>query len=136
MAILNLEKVPRNDPYYQACLAVSTVGGTAIGMTLGSATLPVVGTVAGWASGMAFGFVAGYLACPYLAPGMRRKIEQNLPMSALEVGLAADAMARYANVYHARDALKLLAISKAARVPAGAKACVDPNSVAKQLLRS
>jgi hypothetical protein len=101
---------------------------------MGSVAMPVLGTVAGWAAGLTLGFAAGFLSCPYLAPRIRRKLEGGFPLDMREVRQAADAMSQYASLTSAPDAVKLLAVVKAA--PRGrAAACRDPAYVASALLK-
>jgi hypothetical protein len=113
------EKVSREDPYYQGCVAASTLGGALSGGMVGAAA-GGVGVLPGVAAGTALGFGAGYLACPYLAPLIRRKLETGAELSSSEVKAAAHAMSRYAGVSSASDAVKLLAVTRSAiHHPAG-----------------
>lgn len=134
MALLGWQRVSRDDPYYEGCLAGSSVGGVAIGATMGSFVVPGIGTFTAGVAGLAIGFAAGYVACPFLAPGLRRKIEGNLQMSAIELNEAAEAMGRYAGVGNASEAIKLVAISKAAPIPQRPPLCRDPRADAQKLL--
>jgi hypothetical protein len=97
--------------------------------------VPGLGTLAGFGSGVVWGFVMGYLACPYLAPGIKRKFELDQSLSDAELRTAADAMSRYADVKTASDALKLVAlVRRDARIVADTPVCAAPAQVARRLL--
>lgn len=131
------ESVDRSDSDYKACVALMTAGGAVIGTAVGAlASVPTGGTslLAGPASGALWGFVAGYLACPYLAPAVRRKIEAGSMLTDSEVRSAADAMSTYAGVGRASEAVRLLSMVRGSAHSSGAKRCVDPRSVAHHLL--
>ena len=134
MPLEGWEKVNRDDPYYKACMTVTAAAGAIVGGATGSILGPA-GTVGGYAGGVAWGFAAGYLACPYLVPAVRKKIEDGLALNDQEVAAAADAMGRYANVAHAVDAVKLVAVVRrvggASRQP---RLAALPDAAAKRLL--
>ena len=107
------EKVDRNDDYYKACLVGTTAIGAVSGLLTGAPTGP--GAVVTTAAGGVLGFTVGYLACPYLAPQIRKKIEGGLALNEGEIKSAAHAMSRYAGVSKAGDAVKLLAVTRSQR---------------------
>jgi hypothetical protein len=128
------EKVSRSDPYYKACLTVASAGGAIAGGAVGSFLGPA-GTGVGYLGGAAEGLAAGYLACPYLAPYIRAKFEQALPLTEADLRSAAEAMTRHAGVEQAADAVKLLAMVRSLGPSAGSRAaCLDPRLAARQLL--
>ena len=128
------ERVSRSDPYYKGCLAAFTGGGAILGGMTGSVLGPL-GTGAGYLGGAAEGFAAGYLACPYLAPRIRAKFEQGLPLTEMDMRPAAEAMSRHAGVDRAEDALKLLGVVRSLGPTAGSRAaCLDPRLAARRLL--
>lgn len=110
MPLLNWEVVSRDDPDYRTCLAVSAAAGAGIGSVtgLGAFSVPLA------MGGAAWGLAAGYAACPYLLPAIRRKIEGVLPLSEFEVRSAADALGRYAHIADAKDSVKLLSLVRRA----------------------
>ena len=77
MPLFGWERVDREDPDYKACLTVTTSAGAIVGGMTGSFLGPA-GTLAGYAGGAVWGLAAGYLACPYLVPAVKRKIENGL----------------------------------------------------------
>ena len=133
MPLTGWEKVSREDEVYKACLTVSTAGGAIVGGMTGSFLGPA-GTVSGYLGGAAWGFAAGYLACPFLVPPIKSKIERRLDLSEAEVREAAEAMGRYALVSDAGSALRLLAVVIEHTGKPGAQACPTPQFVARQLL--
>lgn len=135
MALFGWERVGRNNSDYKACLAATTATGAIVGGATGS-VVPVAGTVAGYAGGALWGLAAGYLACPYLVPAIKNKIEKGMHLTDSETRSAAEAMGTYVGIRDASEAVKLVALVKTTRnrkmnVPA----CTSANSVAKQLLR-
>lgn len=134
MPLLHWERVGRDDADDKACLAVSVAGGAVAGAIPGS-LVPVAGTVAGYAGRAAWGFVFGCLACPSLAPAIRRKLDQRVPLNDLAVRAAAEAMGRYAGVTQAPAALKLVRLARTANGGATTvRTCGDPAAVARQIL--
>ncbi len=134
MGLVGWERVGRNDQSYKACVAVTTAGGAIAGGVTGSFLGPA-GTLTGYAGGAAWGLTIGYLACPYLVPALKRKIESSMPLSEAEVRSAAEAMGRYAGVREATDAVRLLGMVRTcdpSRRIGGA--CGDPAATARQLL--
>lgn len=135
MSLLGWETVGRDDPDYTACVVVTSAAGSIVGGATGSFLGPV-GTVGGYAGGGAWGFAIGYLACPYLVPAVKRKIESGLQLSDTEVRSAAEAMGRYAQVTKASDALRLVSFVKSLPPTSNASStCTNPSLVAKQMLR-
>jgi len=114
-------------------MVVSSAAGAVLGGATGSFLGPA-GTVAGYLGGSAWGFAAGYLACPYLVPAVRRKIEAGSFMTDFEARSAAEAMGRYAGVNRAVEALRLVSLVKGARVSPRVSVCLNPSFVAKQIL--
>jgi len=136
MGLFGWETVSRDDPSYKACLTATTGGGAIVGGMTGSFLGPA-GTIAGYAGGAAWGFGLGYLACPYVPPLVKKKIESGFSLSDSEIRSAADAMSRYAGVQQASDAVKLVALVKSnARAKLGGEVCRDPARTARQLLAS
>lgn len=134
MPLTGWEKVTRDSEAYKACLAVSTAGGAVIGMATGS-IVPGGGTIAGFAGGAFWGFISGYLACPYLAPAIKKKLELGNGLTSLETRSAAEAMSKYANVTEASDAVKLVRIVKETKVDMSKKSvCHSPTAIARNLL--
>jgi hypothetical protein len=135
MPLLGWENVSRDDPDYKLCVKASVAAGTVIGGVTGSMAMGT-GTIPGALAGSLWGLALGYLACPYVAPAVRRKIESAMPLSDADVRSAAEAMAQYAGVKQASDALKLLALVKCTRreTRPAAGACNDPRRTAQQLL--
>ena len=134
MSLFGWEKVSRDATSYKACVALTTSGGAIVGMIPGS-VVPGAGTLAGYAGGAVWGFAIGYLACPYLAPAVRRKLETGMPLSHTEIRSAAEAMGSYAGINGADDAVKLVGMVKA--LPANkivAPDCLSPTYAAKRLL--
>jgi hypothetical protein len=136
MKLFGWEKVSRDDKNYKACLAITSGAGAVIGAAVGS-PVPVAGTVAGYAAGAVWGFAAGFVLCPYLAPAVKRKIENGLPMTEAEVRNAAEAMGQYASLQDAPDAVKLVSFVKALG-PSSPRSlsCEDPADYAKHLLKT
>jgi hypothetical protein len=134
MPLFGWESVSRDDPSYKTCLAASTGSGVVIGaMTGRSAGLQ--GVLAGAAGGLLWGFGLGYLACPYLVPAVKRKIENGLSLNDAEIRSAADAMSRYASVGQASEALKLVGLVKSTvPVSYSGAVCRDPAQTARRLL--
>jgi hypothetical protein len=135
MPLLGWERVSRDNPDYKACLAVTTAGGAIVGGATGSPLL-LPGVMAGYAAGAAWGLAIGYLACPYLAPAVRQKIQAGAALSDLELRSASEAMGQYAGVSNASDAIKLVRLVKGARAPRTVQPCMDPRIAAKQLLKT
>ena len=138
MGLFGWERVERDDDYYKVCLAGSTAAGFVAGVITAGAAAPATGGTSflvGPKSGTAIGFAAGYLACPYLAPFIRRKIEDNVPLSRAEVLPAAEALGLYAGVKDANDALRLLAMVRTqANKSESLAQCDDPVRTAHKLL--
>lgn len=135
MQLFGWERVDRENADYKACVAITTAGGAIVGGATGS-VVPGAGNVAGYAAGGLWGFVLGYLACPYLAPVVRRKIESGMPLTHIEIRSASEAMGSYAGVNSAPDAVKLVRLVKiAGGNKSVAPTCSNPAETAKQLLR-
>ena len=136
MPLANWERVDRNDPAYKACLGLTSAAGAVIGGATGSPAL-VLGMTAGYVAGAAWGLAIGYLACPYLIPHVRSKIESGTFLTDSELRSAAEALASYAGVQDAPAGVKLLAIVKLrlAAAPGNGPACQHPAIVAQELLR-
>lgn len=138
MTLTGWERAERSDPYYQACLAGFGLGGAAAGGIVGgAAAAPTAGLSlpALLSAGVALGLAAGYLACPYLAPMIRRKLESGAPLSSAELKSAAETMGRYANVRSAGEALKLLAVVRAKAPEAkNAQCAIDGPYAARQVV--
>jgi hypothetical protein len=131
------EKVERTNPYYKGCLTASVAAGFAAGNIVGgSASVPTGGlSFLAVPAGLAGGFAAGYVVCPYLAPGIRRKIEAAIPLSELEVRSAAESLGMYAGLRDASQAIRLLSIVRLQpRAGKTASQCADPATTAQQLL--
>lgn len=133
MPLFDWERVPRSDPVYQACLA-TTVGAFAIVGGAAGGPLLLPGILGGYAAGAAWGFATGFLACPYLVPAIKRKIETGEAFNLNDVRSAAETMSTYADVNKARDALMLLATVRRIRRPAGGEVCSNPAVVAREIL--
>jgi proteasome assembly chaperone (PAC2) family protein len=134
MPLFEWEKVTRDSPEYNTCLAVTTAAGSIIGGATGS-IVPVAGTLAGYSAGALWGFVGGYLLCPYLAPAVRKKLESGSQLSHVEVKSAAEAMSKYAAVQRASDAVKLLGMVKLTKItPRSGNKCLIPSKMAKDIL--
>ena len=135
MSLFNWEKVDRNNSDYKACVKRTTGVGAVAGMIYGS-VLPGAGNLAGFASGALYGFVAGYLACPYLAPVIKKKIEQSMPLTQVEIKSAAEAMGSYAGLSNAPDAIKLVALVKSSKNTSSTSSmCSNPRYTAKLILK-
>ena len=135
MSLFNWEKVDRNNPYYKACVRGKTGVGAVHGMIYGS-VLPGAGNLAGFASGALYGFVAGYLTCPYLAPVIKKKIEQNWPLTQVEIKSAVETMGSYAGLPSAPDAIKLVAQVKSSKNNSSTSSmCSNQNYTAKLILK-
>jgi hypothetical protein len=137
MGLSGWEKVPRSDPYYRACVVTSTAGMAVAGDIIAPMAAPLTGGTSFLLvpAGAIMGFVGGYLACPYLAPILRSKIEQQLQLTDQEVRQAADAMARYSAVGDAGKAIKLLAFAKTQAASAKSPPrCENPPDVGRQIL--
>lgn len=135
MSLSNWEKVSRSDPGYKACLTGTTAALSVVGGMTGAAA-GGLGAVPGYAAGALYGFIAGYLACPYLVPLIRGKIESGEILSEYEMRSAAESMGRYAQLSGAPDAVRLLAMIRQGQPKRlGSPACVHPAYVAQQLLR-
>lgn len=133
-----MERVSRDDPYYKACLAASTVAGGVAGNIVGSVAAPATAGLSlatlPW-GGIAMGFAVGYLACPYLSPLLRPKIENNLRLDEFAVDQALRAMSQYAHVSNSGDAVKLLAMVRSMPRPhRTAPVCTTPGLAAQTLL--
>lgn len=143
MGLTSWERVGANDPAYKACMA-GTVGlGAVAGIIAGSAG--AAGTAGALTpfmpalmlKGAALGFAAGYFACPFLAPAIRRKFELGQPLDVLEVRTAAEAMGKYAGVNSAPEAVKLVAMARGLAAGArGQPVCAAPAQAARDLLGS
>ena len=134
MRLLGWDTVGRDDPNYKACASLATAIGAVAGGATGSFLGPA-GTVAGYAGGAAWGLAGGYLACPYLVPALKRKIESGMPLTNAEVRSAAEALGQYARVRQATDAVKLLAMVRiSCRTGVGSSSCHSPALTARQLL--
>src|SRR5260370_7780971 len=106
-----------------------SVGGGGAGATAGPCFLGVP-------AGLALGFAAGYLTCPYLAPNIRRKIENGALLSDLEVRWASDALGKYAGLRDANQAVKLLSIVRGQPLrPDTAPQCISSTPARQQFLR-
>ncbi|MEM9434653.1 MAG: hypothetical protein AAGA12_12095 [Pseudomonadota bacterium] len=133
-----MERVSRNDRYYKACLAASTAAGAISGKIVAGFSAPVTGGLSLATvplGGIAVGFSFGYLACPYLAPAIRSKIERDLPLDDFAMDQSIRAMSLYAAVHNPYDAVKLLALVRT--VPKNmtdAPVCSSPQMDAKALL--
>jgi hypothetical protein len=139
MPLAGWDRVGRDNEDYKTCVQAASAAGAVLGMVTGAAA-GGVGAPAGFVAGALWGFAAGYLACPYLAPAVRKKIEGGQTLSDVEVRSAADALGRYASVHQAPDAIRLLGLVRQAQCSpmgrAGAPAgCVAPAASAQQLLR-
>ncbi|WP_019668333.1 hypothetical protein [Eudoraea adriatica] len=135
MPLFNWEKVDRNNPHYKTCVKATTAAGAVAGMATGS-VIPVAGTAAGFLGGAFWGFVGGYLACPYLVPAIKKKIEQDIPLTNYEIKSATEAMGSYAGLSSAPDAIKLLALVKSSKKSGTISSmCSNPNYIAKQILK-
>src|SRR5260370_42077410 len=107
-----------------------SVGGGGAAPTAGTSFLAVP-------AGLALGFAAGYLTCPYLAPNIRRKIEDGALLSDLEVRWASDALGKYAGLRDANQAVKLLSIVRGQALrPDTAPQCISSTLAGQQLLRA
>jgi hypothetical protein len=134
MPLLEWEHVQRDDPDSKACVTVTSAAGAIVGGMTGSFLGPA-GTVAGYAGGAVWGFGIAYLACPYLVPAIKGKIESGIPLTDAELRSAAEAMGRYANVNRAPDAVRLVAVVRSARQVKGLNGvCRDPSATATQIL--
>jgi|CXWL01.1.fsa_nt_gi hypothetical protein len=134
MPLFGWEKVSRDSSDYKTCVSITTAAGAIIGGATAS-VVPVAGTLAGYAGGALWGLAAGYLACPYLAPAVKRKIEKGMPLAESELRSAAEAMGTYAGVNNAPDAVKLVGMVKSIRGrKPSAQVCSNPALVAKDLL--
>ena len=132
---MKFEKTTRDDPYYKACVAGTTVIGAAVGMFGGSLAVPGAGTLAGAAGAGLIGFGIGYFACPYLAPAIKKKIQGNVKLSEEELFSAVEAMKTYSGTRGDLEAIKLVALVKS--IPSETSenlVCGNPNKVAKNLL--
>ena len=137
MSLDHWDKVSRDSSEYKTCLVTSTGAGAIVGSAVGSAVpIPVLGTVSGYAGGAFWGFVFGYLACPYIAPAVKKKIENGMSLTDSEVRAASEAMGLYADLKKADDAIKLLALIKSTSPRAvSSQDCSDPKFIAQELLR-
>jgi len=105
------EKVSRDSEEYKGCVAAVTGVGGVAGLIVGAAGSPLTaGTsvAALGAAGVGMGFITGYLACPYLAPKVKKKLLDGAELSDLEAKNAAQAMGRYALVSDAKSATQLV----------------------------
>jgi len=134
MPLYGWESVSRDDPSYKACLQVTTGAFAVVGVMTGR-SMGVGGTLAGAAAGLVWGFGVGYLACPYLAPAVKRKLESGQQLTEAEIRSAADSMSRYANVQQAAHAVRLVALVKStAQTSFTGAVCRNPAHAARQLL--
>ena len=135
MSLFGWEKVSRNDSDYKTCVQVTTAVGVVAGMATGAPAL-APGVLAGAAAGAFWGFVGGYLACPYLVPVLKRKLELGQPLTQVELKSAAEAMGKYANVKNASEAIKLVALTKTTKINAACSmSCSNPNQTAMLILK-
>ena len=94
------------------------------------------GVLAGAAAGAFWGVVGGYIACPYLVPALKKKLELGQSLTEVELKSAVEAMGKYANMNNALEAIKLVAIAKTTKNNAAfAKSCSDPNQTARLILK-
>lgn len=139
MGLSGWRRAERSDPYYKACVATFVGGGAVAGNIVGGFAAPVTGgtSFAAVPVGIAMGFVAGFLLCPDLAPRAREQLERGFPLSKADVKSAAEAMGRYASVYRADEALKLLALARFYAPRANRAQCnMSGGYVARQILAS
>jgi hypothetical protein len=134
MPLADWASVDRSDPGYKACLLLAGGGGALVGGALGSFLGPA-GTVSGYLGGAAWGLTAGYLACPYLVPPLKKKLKEGLPMTEAEVRSAAEVLGNYASLKKASDAIDLLGIVRMHATRDGsAPLCQTPVIVARQII--
>jgi hypothetical protein len=131
MPLFDWEKVSRSNPYYKACLTGLTAGGAILG---GAVTAPVGAAPVGYVSGAGLGLAIGYLACPYIAPRLKEKLDLGDTLQHDDIASAVEAMHRYVGVKSANEAVKLVAIARAnITYPASPPLCTTPQRLAKQL---
>ena len=108
----NWEKVSRNSDEYKACQMATAGIGVAAGGIVGGAGAPLTAGLSVpvvMAAGGLLGFAAGYLACPYLAPAVKRKLTDGVTLSSNEANNAVEAMHKYAGFTDERKSLAILA---------------------------
>ena len=106
------EKVERDSAEYEACVAATSVVGVGAGGITGGAgaaltaglSVPVL-----MAAGGALGYVAGYLACPYLAPAVKKKLMAGERITHNEAKNAIEAMHLYGNFTNEQQTLTTFA---------------------------
>lgn len=134
MPLVGWESVRRSDPSFKACLTVTGGAAAIVGGATGSFLGPA-GTVYGYLGGAAWGLAIGYLACPYLIPALKKKLEEGLPMTEGEVRSASEALGRYASLTKASDTIELLGVVRVHAARDGvAPVCRAPARVARQIL--
>lgn len=139
MNLLGWENVDRSDIYYRACMVATTAAGGAAGIIVGGvSSVPTAGMSFSLVpAGLALGLAAGYLACPYLAPRIKKKLEMGVPLADHDVRPAVEALAAYAGIRNASDAVKLLAIVRAQSPGARLSSrCDNPAFAAQRLLKA
>jgi hypothetical protein len=137
MELFGWERTSRSDPYYKACMVGAVAAGGLSGKIVGAmASVPTGGaSFILVPAGLALGFVTGYMACPYLAPSIRQRVEAGMSLSEAEVRKAAESMGRYAQVRDASEAVTLLLIARRLAGDArGAQCTVNGAFAARQLL--
>lgn len=135
MPLFDWESVSRDDPDYKMCTNVTSAAGFVVGAAVGAPLRRAEAIVATGAAGAILGFAFGYLACPYLVPAVKRKLETGSFMSDADVRFAAEAMSQYASVTQASDAVRLVSFVKSAHFPSKASlVCPNPSLIARQLL--
>ena len=140
MPFADWEKVSRSSDDYKICLVGTTAVGAVGGMAVGAFTVNPLGVLGGGVGGALLGLGFGYIACPYLAPLVKRKIMNGERMDETEVRTAAEAMSRYAGISNAEDSVRLLARVRqslpSAKNIANRPVCQSPQATAQMLLHA
>lgn len=108
----NWEKVSRTSEDYKACQLATSGIGVAAGGIVGGAGAPLTAGLSVpvvMAAGGLLGFAAGYLACPYLAPAVKKKLTDGVNLSQNETKHAVEAMHKYAGFSEEKKSLQILA---------------------------
>ncbi len=126
------EQVSRDSDDYLACKAAVIGAFSLVGSAVGSIPTAGIGAPAGLLAGAVWGMAASYLACPYLPPLIKKKLEVGENLTNSEVELAVDALAKHTGLHSADEGVHLLAKMRPHLVRKGKPpACHPPHLNAK-----
>jgi hypothetical protein len=118
------DEVSRDTEEYRTCRTAVTVAFAVVGGATAAVSTAGVGTPAGYLGGAAWGLATAYLACPYLVPAVKKKLELGASLTDSEVSLAVEAMAKHSGIHSAKDGVRLLSqvrpyLVRRGKAPAG-----------------